>query len=286
MRHLSMEIEIARATARRVVGKEANLAVHIFAIPGIDTPAVSRLTRPQGARQCPITGSISSTLPGASREVPSTPSAPMIRKPVRSRVACSRARGASRFGAAPATSARFRSRGPGWASRPASKGVRRRRGSSGDRIRRPGAGLTFSPRPSSRPARRLARRPCCQRLPAFEGSTPPARFPLIDRRGRALDSMSASEHLWAERQATVQRALGVGPPALSHDAGRQAPPALVYPVPEAAESWVVEGPGAGSRTAQRRMFTGASAVVVALEYAHRTYGGAVCLSRQRRAGGA
>ena len=101
-----------------------------------------------------------------------------------------------------------------------------------------------------------------------------------------MDSMSPSEHASLERQANVQRTLGVGSAAPPHGADVRASPALVYPVPENVEAWVVEAPGAGNLTSQRRTFTGASAVIVALEYAHRTYGGAVCLSRQPRLGSA
>ncbi len=58
-------------------------------------------------------------------------------------------------------------------------------------------------------------------------------------------------------------------------------PAKVYPAPSEAQGWVVEPPAPEGDPAQGnlRTFTGSAALLQALEYAQRTYGSALYLSR-------
>lgn len=57
-------------------------------------------------------------------------------------------------------------------------------------------------------------------------------------------------------------------------------PAKVYPAVVDAEGWIVEAPtSASAADGGLRTFTGITALARALEYAHRTYGGASYFSR-------
>lgn len=73
--------------------------------------------------------------------------------------------------------------------------------------------------------------------------------------------------------------LGIRSIALPYDTEGRTAPALVHPAPEDTAAWVVEPPGADEGRRKPRVFTGGAALLTALEYAHRTYGSAVCLSR-------
>ena len=68
--------------------------------------------------------------------------------------------------------------------------------------------------------------------------------------------------------------------ALLRDAEGRSMHAKVYPACEDAENWIVEPPAAGAAAVvELRTFTGRAALLKALEYAHRTYGNALYLSR-------
>ncbi len=81
------------------------------------------------------------------------------------------------------------------------------------------------------------------------------------------------------RHAAVQQILGVAMASNRDEAGRPVP-AKVYPASSAARDWVVEPPSVGEPPrAEPKTFSGSAALPRALEYAHRTYGGALYLSR-------
>ena len=57
-------------------------------------------------------------------------------------------------------------------------------------------------------------------------------------------------------------------------------PAKVYPAPAEMAGWIVEPPGENHPASSgRKTFTGSAALLQALEYAQRTYGSALYLSR-------
>ena len=58
-------------------------------------------------------------------------------------------------------------------------------------------------------------------------------------------------------------------------------PAKVYPAPLEAQGWIVEppAPDGDSALGSLKTFTGSAALLQALEYAQRTYGSALYLSR-------
>lgn len=66
---------------------------------------------------------------------------------------------------------------------------------------------------------------------------------------------------------------------LSGGEDRRAVPAKVYPAPGDVDEWVVEPPCPGRSSGDLKTFSGSAALPRALEYAHRTYGGALFLSR-------
>ena len=52
--------------------------------------------------------------------------------------------------------------------------------------------------------------------------------------------------------------------------------AKVYPAVKEADGWVVEAPVYAAASDELRTFTGPTALSQALEYAHHTYGAALC----------
>ncbi len=57
-------------------------------------------------------------------------------------------------------------------------------------------------------------------------------------------------------------------------------PARVYPASEGADDWIVEPPAVDALSVvEPKMFTGRTALLKALEYAHFNYGSALYLSR-------
>ena len=81
------------------------------------------------------------------------------------------------------------------------------------------------------------------------------------------------------RYAAVQHILGVVMASNRDEEGRPVP-AKVYPLSAAAQEWVVEPPSLdGPTRSEPKTFSGSAALPRALEYAHRTYGGALYLSR-------
>ena len=82
------------------------------------------------------------------------------------------------------------------------------------------------------------------------------------------------------RYAAAQQILGsTGMASLYDEEGRPVP-AKVYPASTETAGWVVEPPGSGqSACPDRKTFTGSAALLQALEYAQRTYGSALYLSR-------
>jgi hypothetical protein len=82
------------------------------------------------------------------------------------------------------------------------------------------------------------------------------------------------------RHAALQRipwAAGMGQ---EQDESRRRLPAKVYPATADEQEWVVEPPSSGTpASAGVRTFSGVAALAQALEYAYRTYGSAVYLSR-------
>lgn len=82
------------------------------------------------------------------------------------------------------------------------------------------------------------------------------------------------------RHAAVQRMLGVMKMDLPHDAESRSTPARVYPAFKGAEDWIVEPPVDGfSAIVEPKTFTGRSALLKALEYAHCNYTNVLYLSR-------
>ena len=80
------------------------------------------------------------------------------------------------------------------------------------------------------------------------------------------------------RHAAVQRLLGLIAMASLRDEQGRPVPAKVYPAP--SEGWVVEPPVPGDPAGgDFKTFIGPAALTQALEYAHRTYGGASYHSR-------
>ena len=82
------------------------------------------------------------------------------------------------------------------------------------------------------------------------------------------------------RHAAVQRILGTLGMALLRDTEGRSTPAKVYPVDNDSDTWIVEPPINQSDAATGiKTFTGHSALLKALEYAHCNYGSALYLSR-------
>jgi hypothetical protein len=82
------------------------------------------------------------------------------------------------------------------------------------------------------------------------------------------------------RHVAVQRMLGVLEMALLRDTEGRSTPAKVYPVADNSDTWIVEPPINESDAATGlKTFTGHSALLKALEYAHCNYGSALYLSR-------
>lgn len=82
------------------------------------------------------------------------------------------------------------------------------------------------------------------------------------------------------RHAAVQRILRVAGMDTDRDESSRPFPAKVYPSADDAAGWTVEPPAFGpSGNAETRTFSGSAALAEALEFAHRTYGSALYLSR-------
>lgn len=82
------------------------------------------------------------------------------------------------------------------------------------------------------------------------------------------------------RYAAAQQILGLTGMASLYDEEGRPVPAKVYPAAAEAAGWVVEPPASGQpASADRKTFTGSTALLQALEYAQRTYGSALYLSR-------
>ena len=82
------------------------------------------------------------------------------------------------------------------------------------------------------------------------------------------------------RHVAVQRMLGMVEMALLNDTEVRSMPARVYPAFEGAGDWIVEPPVVDASAAvELKTFTGRSALLKALEYAHCNYGNALYLSR-------
>jgi len=74
--------------------------------------------------------------------------------------------------------------------------------------------------------------------------------------------------------------LGVIEMSLLHNTKIRSMPTKVYPAFEGAEDWIVEPPTVDvSAVIELKTFTGRSALIKALEYAHCNYGNALYLSR-------
>ena len=82
------------------------------------------------------------------------------------------------------------------------------------------------------------------------------------------------------RHVLAQQVLGITEVILLHDTASRSMPARVYPAFQDAENWIVEPPAVNaSDIVELKTFTGHSALLKALEYAHYTYGNALYLSR-------
>jgi hypothetical protein len=82
------------------------------------------------------------------------------------------------------------------------------------------------------------------------------------------------------RYAAAQQILGMGAMASLYDEEGRPVPAKVYPASCGTTGWVVEPPSSDHAAgAHPKTFTGSSALIQALEYAQRTYGSALYLSR-------
>ena len=94
------------------------------------------------------------------------------------------------------------------------------------------------------------------------------------------DSLISASQPLSFRYAAVQRVLGVVDVVMLRDSEGRSTPAKVYPASEGAQEWVVEAPVSDEpHSGECRTFTGPVALLMALEYAHCTYGSAVYLSR-------
>ena len=94
------------------------------------------------------------------------------------------------------------------------------------------------------------------------------------------NSASREPRTLSLRHVAVQRALGLTVMASEWDEEGRPVPAKVYPAPAEAPGWVVEPPALlDPASGDCRTFTGSAALLQALEYAHRTYGSALYLSR-------
>lgn len=97
---------------------------------------------------------------------------------------------------------------------------------------------------------------------------------MSDHEGILLSRVAPS------RYAAAQQILGMDRMALPPDDDARPVPAKVYPAIADGEEWIVEAPARGDPAGgARRTFAGSAALLRALEYAHRTYGGALYLSR-------
>lgn len=97
---------------------------------------------------------------------------------------------------------------------------------------------------------------------------------MPDNRVRLLAQASSFRH------AAVQRILRVAGMDTDRENGSRPFPAKVYPSADGAADWVVEPPASEpSGSTKARTFSGSAALAEALEYAHRTYGSALYLSR-------
>lgn len=74
--------------------------------------------------------------------------------------------------------------------------------------------------------------------------------------------------------------LGIVEVASLNDTEIRSMPAKVYPAFEGAEDWIVEPPTVDALTiVELKTFTGRSALLEAIKYAHLNYGNALYLSR-------